>query len=45
MFTPFQWHMLFCALKYVMRCGRKEPVKEDIDKAIHYLEKLREDLL
>ena len=45
MFTPFQWHMLFCALKYVMRCGRKGPMGEDIDKAIHYLERLKEDLL
>jgi hypothetical protein len=45
MFTPFQWHMLFCALKYAMRCGRKGPAEEDIDKAIHYLERLKEDLL
>ena len=44
MFAPFQWHLIFTALKYLMRCGRKGPAEEDIDKAIHYLEKLRESL-
>jgi hypothetical protein len=39
-FDPFQWHLLFCALKYQMRAGRKGPAKEDIAKAIHYLEEL-----
>jgi hypothetical protein len=44
LFEPFQFHLLFTALKYIMRCGRKDTPLEDIDKAIHYLEKLREDL-
>ena len=44
MFAPFQWHLLFTALKYVMRAGRKNDAREDVDKAIHYLEKLRDSL-
>lgn len=32
------------ALKYIMRAGSKGPVKEDIQKALHYLEKLLEIL-
>ena len=39
-FDPFQWHLLFTALKYAMRAGRKRPAKEDIAKCIHYLEEL-----
>ena len=39
-FSPFQWHLLFTALKYQMRAGRKGPAREDIAKAIHYLEEL-----
>jgi hypothetical protein len=39
-FDPFQWHLLFTALKYLMRAGRKGPAKEDIAKARHYLEEL-----
>ena len=36
-FNPFQWHLLFTALKYLMRAGKKGPAEVDIDKAIHYL--------
>lgn len=32
------------AIKYICRVGRKGDPLEDIDKAIHYLEKLREEL-
>ena len=43
-FSPFQWHLIFTALKYLMRLGRKGPPLDDINKMIHYLEKLRETL-
>jgi hypothetical protein len=43
-FSPFQWHLIFTALKYQMRAGRKGPAKEDIAKARHYLEELEKDL-
>ena len=32
------------ALKYIMRAGEKGPVREDYEKAVHYLEKLLEIL-
>lgn len=32
------------ALKYIMRAGEKDPFKQDIAKAHHYLEKLLETL-
>ena len=44
MFTPFQWHLLFTALKYIMRAGRKNSAREDIEKAMHYLETLNAQL-
>ena len=43
-FLPFQWHLLFTALKYIMRAGKKGPASEDIAKAQHYLERLQEEL-
>lgn len=30
------------ALKYLMRAGRKGPATEDLQKAVHYIEKLIE---
>ena len=44
------WGLGFCdgnALKYISRLGRKDPNKtiEDIDKAIWYLNRLKENLL
>lgn len=32
------------ALKYIMRAGTKDPFKQDIEKAQHYLQKLLEIL-
>lgn len=43
-FSPFQWHLLFSALKYLMRAGKKGPAITDIEKAIHYLDKLEGEL-
>ncbi len=42
-FSPFEEHLRFSALKYIMRAGRKGDAWEDIEKAIHYLQKLLDE--
>jgi hypothetical protein len=37
-------HHLACVLKYISRAGRKDDIKQDIDKALWYLKRYRETL-
>ena len=41
---PFHEYLRFTALKHIMRVGTKGDPLEDVEKAIHFLEKLREEM-